>query len=485
MTYSGPWQNQVLTEMAFDSVKTCVLVQWYSNWTGSHCITFVHRCLDASNVLGITYTEEANVPDAPPVSACLVDMTIDQNMHRASTFDAFLPHDVAAKRSSRFKICTTAIVQSLDIRGSRVHGVWLELESDKSRRRYYVSARREVILCSGAIGSPQLLLLRYDFLSPDFQNSEFRFSGIGPADHLRERGIEVVKDLPGVGSHLVSALFDMWFHHSECSTLEQQDHPRVPLIFRAPLNDSLKKLEKSPFVLVKELLKYLVFGRGLFLSPNPQSTIFACSRLLDDDLRTVAKDPADLDPYDPRNLPDIEIMPTGYIAVEEPYDLQQDGAFSMIIAILRPKSKGSIRLTSDDPRDRPACDIAIMRDPDDLRIMRTAVKLGLRIVRQMREMGYPLGEGILVPDSESDEDIDRHIHQNARSTFHYSSTCRMAPEDEQGVLDDELRVHGLENLRVADASVFPTIPATHLQAPTVMIAERCADFVRKANKAED
>lgn len=308
------------------------------------------------------------------------------------------------------------------------------------------------------------------------------FSGIGPADHLRERGIDVMKDLPGVGSHLVSHLI---FAYIQILIVKQQDHTRCPVIFRVPLHDSLHNVEQNPFVLLKELFRYLAFGRGAFLSPNPQALIFACSRLLDGDLRTVAKQASDLDPHDPRNLPDIEIMPVAYTAAEEPCDLQGHGAFTLLVAILRPKSTGIVRLTSNDPRDRPACHIAYLQDPEDMRIMRAGVRLALRIARQIREMGYPLGDVARAPDGESDEDIDRYIRQHARSTFHYSSTCRMAPESDMGVVDDELRVHGVENLRIADASVFPIIPATHPQAPVVMIAERCADFVRNANKTED
>lgn len=126
---------------------------------------FFCRCLEASDSLGIPYVEEANVPDAPPATAFRADMTIDRQMHRHSTFDAYLPDDIAGLRSSRLKICTGTVVNSLDVQRAgdklKVRGVWLEPETTGSKRRYYVRARREVILCSGTIGSPQLLLLRY------------------------------------------------------------------------------------------------------------------------------------------------------------------------------------------------------------------------------------------------------------------------------------------------------------------------------------
>ena len=106
------------------------------------------------------------------------------------------------------------------------------------------------------------------------------------------------------------------------------------------------------------------------------------------------------------------------------------------------------------------------------------VKLALALSRVVRRQGYPL-RNLNVPKSEGDQDLDDFIRANVKSTFHYSSSCRMAPEDEGGVVDDMLRVHGISGLRIADASVFPTIPATHLQAPTVMVGERCADFLAK------
>ena len=83
-------------------------------------------------------------------------------------------------------------------------------------------------------------------------------------------------------------------------------------------------------------------------------------------------------------------------------------------------------------------------------------------------------------ESESDEDLDRFIRQRIGSTYHYTSTCRMAPEEERGVVDDELRVYGVQNLRIADASIFPVVPSAHPQAPVVMVAERCADFIKAA-----
>lgn len=153
-----------------------------------------------------------------------------------------------------------------------------------------------------------------------------------------------------------------------------------------------------------------------------------------------------------------------------------EGALSFFCVLLKPESKGTVRLASLDPCQRPDCDLGFLTDPRDFPALRKAVRLGLALGRKTRDGGYPLGD-MLLPEDDSDETLDAFIRKTARTTFHYSSTCRMAPEAEGGVVDDELRVHGIEGLRVADASVFPTIPATHLQAPAAMVASRCADFM--------
>jgi len=238
-------------------------------------------------------------------------------------------------------------------------------------------------------------------------------------------------------------------------------------------------LEGSMFLGLWEFVKYMLTGRGLFLLPSSQIAIFCRSALLDDDMRNVVQHPSQTDSHDPDNIPDIEIMPIPYDASESKCDVQGDGAFSLLCVLLRPKSSGTVRLTSTDARVRPACDLGSLTVKEDYLVMRKAIRLALRIGRQMREQGYPLRD-LDVPQSESDTDLDDFIHHAARMTYHYSSTCRMAPEDDvmPGVVDDELRVYGVRGLRVADASVFPSIPAAHLQAPAVMVAEKCADFLR-------
>lgn len=303
-------------------------------------------------------------------------------------------------------------------------------------------------------------------------------------------------------------------------------------------------LQSSRLVYLRQLWKLLVKGEGLFLSPVPQAVIFLVSRVLEgkdgerDESRsdtvvdssrdknsksfeTVSEQTPfaestnaiqDLDPSDPHNVPDLEIMPMPYNASNWTFKelkSKEKGAFSFMVMLLKPRSKGTLRLEKrenfaqdHDARARPLCDLGTLQHPDDIKTMRTGIKFALRLARVMRSPksdslddskdGYPL-EALHVPKSESDEDLDAFIREGARTTYHYCCTCRMGPEakvtsqseDEDGrgggVVDEELRVHGVRGLRVADASVFPEILATHLQAPAVMVAERCAGFILKDN----
>jgi choline dehydrogenase len=236
--------------------------------------------------------------------------------------------------------------------------------------------------------------------------------------------------------------------------------------------------------MIKEFIKYIITGKGLFTAPSPQITIFARSALLDEDSNTVVTDPSQVNAHIIANIPDIEITPIPYNASWLRLDNEGQGMLSLLTISLQPESKGTIRLSSTDPRERPNCDLNFMSHEKDFKTMRKAVKLSLKIAEKIRENGYPLRD-LLVPRSQSDDDLDDFVQRSSgMSTFHYSSTCRMAPETDKcpGVVDDELRVYGIKGLRIADASVFPNIPATHLQAPAVMVAERCAEFMTNSRK---
>ncbi|KAJ7436842.1 alcohol oxidase [Mycena latifolia] len=401
----------------------------------------IAKTVEAAKCLGIPLVDDINTPDAPAVACARLHVTLDENSRRCSTFDAFLPLGIALARKGHLKICTQSIVTRLRIQDSRAVGVFFEKEEEGLERQFYARARREVVVCCGAIGSPQLLML----------------SGIGPASHLQSLGIDVMKDLPGVGSNL-------------------QDHPAIPTTYRIPLADSMHVLLDRPLRAIQEFLKYLLWGEGLLLNPN-QISIYVRSALLEPDMSTRSATSAELDATLPANIPDIEIQPIAF-NLSDVKVAPGTGVLTILGILLQPKSHGTVRLVSRDPLVGPKCDLAFMADPADRARLRTAVKLCKRFGEAMRAAGYPLEDETVVA-SDSEAGLDAFVNTHVRTAFHYSSTCRMAPEDDvrPGVVDDRLRVHGVRGLRVADCSIFPDVVSNHTQAPAVMVAEKCAHMM--------
>lgn len=149
---------------------------------------------------------------------------------------------------------------------------------------------------------------------------------------------------------------------------------------------------------------------------------------------------------------------------------------------LRPTSTGSVRLASTDPRADPVVDPNYFATENDRQVMRDAVRFSLRVKHELAAQGYAISDAD-VPAGPTDADIDAFLRSRCGSTYHYSSTCRMAPESEGGVVDDRLRVYGVRNLRIADSSVFPSILGAHLVAATAAVAEKCADMVKEDDRS--
>ena len=268
-----------------------------------------------------------------------------------------------------------------------------------------------------------------------------------------------------------------------------------------PVVESLTHLATSPLKGAIEFFKYIFFKSGILSMPTLVLSLFVRSSSLDDEtsslkggisskLPETGDDTSILRPQD--YLPDIELMPLACSAMDdlEEYKLHfsKIGIFSVLASLLRPKSRGSIRLRSSSPYDRPKVDFGFFRDPADSAMARKAVRLALKFGDAMKAQGFPLLRGVAVPKSDKDDEaMDRYIRHRAKTTYHYSGTCRMAPESDAqapGVVDDSLRVHGVLNLRVCDTSVFPQIISTHLQAPVVMVAEKCASMIKDGTAKE-
>ncbi|KAI0739507.1 alcohol oxidase [Daedaleopsis nitida] len=410
------------------------------------------EAVDAAKSLGLPYIPDVNSPTHPPFGCARLHFTIDENAHRHSAYHAFLPKDVALARQGHLHVCTGTIVERLETERTAsgelvVTGVVLGPTADGGgvKRSRSVKATKEVVLSAGPFGSPHILML----------------SGIGPANHLKEHGIVPLHNLPAVGSNL-------------------QDHFGVSVGFNIKMRDSLLSLQTRPWVFFIEFIRYLLYGTGLLLVPVLQLAIFTHSKLLDE-----KGAPTKTEKAFEEKLPDIEIMPMAYESGDYPGTgiriPLSEGTYSFLNVLLSPRSRGTVRLSGADPRAPLVIDGGYLTNPADFAPLRASLKLSLRLGDQMRRNGYMLKDAT-VPKSESDEDLDEWIRRHNRTTYHYTSTCRMGRLDDAGweggaVVDERLRVYGMGRLRIADSSVFPWVPRTHTQAPSVMVAERCADFI--------
>lgn len=337
-----------------------------------------------------------------------------RNGARCSTATGYLR---AARGRANLHVRTGAVVQRVLVNGDRATGV-----DYRHHGRLTRAEAREVILCGGAINSPQLLLL----------------SGIGPADHLRAQGIRVTRDLRGVGANLQD--------HLDVCTLQRCVQP----VTYDRLNDAAVAL------------KYLLRREGPGTSNIAEGGGFARSRYATDarcDLQFHFI-PALLDDHGRHRLP-------GY-------------GYTMHACMLHPRSRGSIRLKSADPNTKPAIRANYLSDSDgyDLRMLIEGVKLSREIFAAAPFDPYRGDE--IFPGSavQSDADITAFIRRKAETVYHPVGTCRMGADDD-AVVDSELRVRGIGGLRVVDASVMPNLPGGNTNAPTIMIAEVAADLIAR------
>ncbi len=320
-----------------------------------------------------------------------------------------------ARGRSNLRVLTRAVARRVLIESGRAVGV--------DYRHYGRLARadaHEVILCGGTINSPQLLML----------------SGIGPADHLREHGIRVAHDLRGVGENLQD--------HLDICVLQRSTQP----VTYDQLSDTLVAL------------RYVMRRDGPGTSNIAECGGFLRSRFAEDERCDMQFHfvPALLDDHGRHRL-------DGY-------------GYTLHACALRPKSRGSIKLTSANPAAKASIQPNYLSDAEnyDLRMMIEGAKLS-RDLFAARSFDSYRGEEIF-PGSEikTDADIQTFIRAKAETIYHPVGTCRMG-SDEGAVVDSELRVRGIEGLRVADASVMPCLPGGNTNAPTIMIAERAFDFL--------
>ncbi|WP_136717604.1 GMC family oxidoreductase [Halorientalis salina] len=306
---------------------------------------------------------------------------------------------------------TGAQVTEVSIEDDRATGVVYEQDGDRSE----VEADEEVVLTAGAVNSPQLLML----------------SGVGPAAHLQEHDIEVQADLPGVGRNL-------------------QDHLFAFVVYQSTDTDTLDDADS-----LWNLVKYLLLKKGPLTSNVAETGGF------------VRTDP-DLD------APDLQFHFAPSYFMRHGLDNPDSGhGFSIGSTQLRPESRGEITLRSADPFDDPVIDPNYLDADADLDVLVEGVKQAREIVGASAFDDVRGEEVWPGEDVQTDAEIEAHVRETAHTVYHPVGTCKMG-DDEMAVVDDDLRVHGIDGLRVADASVMPTISSGNTNAPTYMIAEMAA-----------
>jgi choline dehydrogenase-like flavoprotein len=367
--------------------------------------------IDAAAELGVPRNNDFNGPQQEGTGH--FQQTVWKGF-RWSAADAFLR---PALRRPNLTVLTKAAARRLTIEGDRVVGV----EYLRNGRQHIELADKEVIVTSGPVGSPKLLLL----------------SGIGPAEELREVGVPCVHHLPGVGKNL-------------------HDHIDITLIFESKTKKTLDRQDDFwPSIL--HGLDLVLFRRGLIASTPAQACAYVRS--------SPSVDITDIS---------LHFLPCGVL--DHGRKPVEGHNMTFHNNVMRPRSRGEIRLASSNPADMPLIDPNYAADPYDMQVLIECVKWGRRIMSTKAMKPYVGREKLPGPSVQSDEEIAAYVRQYAETDYHPVGSCKMG-NDRMAVVDDQLRVHGLRGLRVADSSIMPAVIGGNTNAPTMMIAAKAADMI--------
>ena len=376
-----------------------------------------HAVMQAAQDDGMPFNADVNDGDQTGVGYLLG--TIFKG-RRQSTATAFLN---PARKRPNVTVKTGQRVQRLMVDNGAVNGVVVQ---DEAGEVFEYHAAKEIILSAGAVGSPAIL----------------QHSGIGDEAHLKSVGVSPLHHLPGVGQNLQDHIFG-----------------HVKYRLKNPRHSYYQKLSHLPSMAI-ELVKWLLFGKGALTTTSAHFCGFFKS---DDKLA--------------RN--DIQLAMRPYSAsVKEDGNLALDDFPSMTVSAIqaRPFSRGTVLIENNDPLKRPEVNTNYLSDPRDV----TAISRGIARVRSI--VGQPVAAGLVAEEVEpgvdvkDDDAIEAYLRKSFATVYHPVGTCKMGTDD-MAVVDEKLKVKGIQNLRVIDASIMPNITSGNTNAPTIMIAEKGADMI--------
>lgn len=381
--------------------------------------------VEAGLQAGYSYNDDFNGPQQEGVGTYQVTQ---KDGERFSAAKAYLTPHLSRSNLQVFTnaSATRVLTESSD---GQTRAMGVEYRPDAGRgalQTLRLNPGSEVLLCAGAFGSPQLLML----------------SGIGPTAQLQEHGIGVVQELPGVGDNL-------------------HDHVDVVMVVNAPqVSDLFGLTPRGVLNVAKGILEWRRQRSGVLTTNFAEAGGFIKS----------APDEA---------LPDLQLHFVVGKLVDHGRKTELGHGYSVHVCLLRPKSRGTLRLASADPQVAPLIDPAFLKDPDDVARMVRGFKAVRRLVHQPALARYGGVESAASAQAHSDDQIEQFVRNHADTIYHPVGTCRMGPEPAAGaVVDARLRVHGVAGLRVVDASVMPSVVGGNTNAPTIMIAEKAVDMIR-------